>query len=69
MKSSGLRPLHEGFWKVAGTRLLEQKAELGDAGKASVSWHESAFLKGPLFFVARFDASLTFNASEMTEFR
>ncbi|CAK9034845.1 Hypothetical protein SCF082_LOCUS21027 [Durusdinium trenchii] len=29
-------PTHEGLWKVAGARLLEQKASLADAGKASV---------------------------------
>ena len=32
------RPTHEGLWKVAGARLLEQKASLADAGKASEPW-------------------------------
>jgi len=29
-------PAHEGLWKMAGPRLLEQKSSLTDAGKASV---------------------------------
>ncbi|CAK9079323.1 unnamed protein product [Durusdinium trenchii] len=33
-----IRPTHEGLWKVAGARLLEQKASLADAGKASEPW-------------------------------